>query len=230
LPGGCGNDLFQRITPLSIYIKLYTLVSMSRWQEASPHLNVIVGIAPTSDICLLAVEGVNYVIFNAGVCLTLWRPVAGGWDGWSNAGNWISLFSAALLGLRLVISANALKNIDPVRMSIWQMAISLPCYAVAGWTFETIQWHALGAPAILGLMYQGVIVAAVGFVVSFWLMQNFKPSIMMSFNFVSPVVGVLLAGWLLDESVAPTIWMGVALVVSGLILISWNRSSAARAG
>ena len=115
-------------------------------------------------------------------------------------------------------------------MSIWQMAISLPCYAVAGWTFETIQWHALGAPAILGLMYQGVIVAAVGFVVSFWLMQNFKPSIMMSFNFVSPVVGVLLAGWLLNESVAPTIWMGVALVVSGLILISWNRSSAARAG
>ena len=42
----------------------------------------------------------------------------------------------------------------------------------------------------------------------------------MSFNFVSPVVGVLLAAWLLDEDVTLMLWLGMALVAAGLALVA----------
>jgi drug/metabolite transporter (DMT)-like permease len=46
---------------------------------------------------------------------------------------------------------------------------------------------------------------------------------MMSFNFVSPVAGVLLAAWLLDERVTGLLLIGMALVATGLALIARKR-------
>lgn len=163
----------------------------------------------------------------AGVCLTLIRPASVAEVSFSNStllsfGNWISLFSAGLLGLRLVISANVLHRIEPVRIAIWQMLLSLPVYAAGGFWLETIRWHNFNFSVVAGLVYQGVVVAGLGFTVSFWLMRHYRPSIMMAFNFVSPVVGVLLAWALLGEQVAASVIWGVVLVVAGLALIAYR--------
>jgi drug/metabolite transporter (DMT)-like permease len=56
-------------------------------------------------------------------------------------------------------------------------------------------------------------------------MKRYTPSVMMSFNFVSPVAGVILAAWLLDERVTPLLLAGMALVAAGLALIT-RRSTA----
>jgi drug/metabolite transporter (DMT)-like permease len=51
-------------------------------------------------------------------------------------------------------------------------------------------------------------------------MKRYTPSVMMSFNFVSPVAGVLLSVWLLDERISALLLVGMALVAAGLALIA----------
>jgi len=135
-------------------------------------------------------------------------------------GNAICIFSAAILGVRLVMSARALKNIQPMKLALWQMLVSLPVFAVLGFAFETVNVDAIGWKPIAGLAYQGIVVAGIGFTASFWLIQRYQPTVMMSFNFVSPIAGVLLSWWLLGDTI--TIWLiaGMLLVAAGLVLIA----------
>lgn len=135
-------------------------------------------------------------------------------------GNWVTLASASLLGLRLALSARALRDIDPARMALWQMLLSLPVFALGGALFETIRWDQLAWAPVAGILYQGVVVAGLGFTATFVLMKRYTPSVMMSFNFVSPVAGVLLSAWLLDERISVLLLAGMALVAVGLVLIA----------
>ena len=135
-------------------------------------------------------------------------------------GNWLVLFSASLLGLRLAVAARVLQDIDPVRIALWQMLLALPVFFVGGLLFETIRWEALAWPPVLGLLFQGVVIAGLCFTVMFTLMRRYSPSLMVSFNFISPIAGVLFGVWLLDESVGPYLFLGMVLVTAGLVMIS----------
>ena len=135
-------------------------------------------------------------------------------------GNVICLVSACLLGGRLIVSARVLQRMDEARVVLWQMILSLPLFALGGALFETIRWEAMDWRPLAGLLYQGVIVAGLGFSVSFYLMKRYTPSVMVSFNFVSPIAGVLLSGWLLGDAISAYLWAGMLLVASGLFLIA----------
>jgi len=146
---------------------------------------------------------------------------AGGLDlAHGTLGNVICLASACLLGARLIVSARVLQRIDEARLVLWQMILSLPLFALGGALFETIHWEAMDWRPVAGLLYQGVIVAGLGFTVSFYLMKRYAPSVMVSFNFVSPIAGVLLSGWLLGDTISSFLWAGMLLVAAGLFLIA----------
>jgi drug/metabolite transporter (DMT)-like permease len=100
------------------------------------------------------------------------------------------------------------------------MILSLPLFALGGFAFETIRWQAVAWEPVAGLLYQGVIVAGLGFSVSFYLMKRYAPSIIISFNFISPIAGVLLSAWLLGDLITGYLWAGLLLVAGGLFLIA----------
>jgi len=135
-------------------------------------------------------------------------------------GNVILLMSACLLGGRLIVSAKVLQKIDGARVVLWQMILSLPLFALGGFLFESIRWDAMAWEPLAGLAYQGVIVAGLGFSVSFYLMARYTPSVIVSFNFVSPIAGVLLSAWLLGDVITGHLWAGLVLVAAGLYLIA----------
>jgi drug/metabolite transporter (DMT)-like permease len=135
-------------------------------------------------------------------------------------GNVILLMSACLLGGRLIVSAKVLQGMDTARVVLWQMILSLPLFAAGGFLFETIQWHAISWKPLAGLAYQGVIVAGLGFSVFFYLIKRYTPSVIVSFNFISPIAGVLLSAWLLGDVITGYLWAGMLLVGVGLFLIA----------
>lgn len=155
-----------------------------------------------------------------GVVLVLFRDADMASAGVSGLGNGLVLLSACLLGLRLSLGVRALREIDGVRIVIWQMLLSLPLFALGALSYETIHWDNLAWPPIAGLLYQGVIVAGVAFMVMFNLMKRYTPSVILTFNFVSPIAGVLLAAWLLDEQVTEYLLVGMLLVAAGLFLVA----------
>ena len=136
------------------------------------------------------------------------------------AGNWIVLSSAVLLGFRLTLSARFVRRIEPTRVAMWQMVLSLPMFGAGALLFEEIAWDQVGAGPIAGLLFQGAVIAGVGFTVSYHLMRRYTPSVMMSFNFVSPIAGVLFSAWLLGDRVGPLLLAGMALVAAGLYLVA----------
>ena len=95
-----------------------------------------------------------------------------------------------------------------------------PLFGAGALWFEEIAWEAVGVGPIAGLLYQGVVIAGVGFTVSYHLIRRYTPSVMMSFNFVSPIAGVLFSAWLLGDRVGTLLLAGMALVAVGLYVVA----------
>ncbi len=169
---------------------------------------------------LTVIKSVGLLVAFVGTALVLVRGSGGLQPESSGWGNVILLTSACLLGGRLIVSARVLQRIDAVRVVLWQMILSLPLFALGGALFETIRWDAVSWEPVAGLVYQGAIVAGLGFSVSFYLMKRYAPSVIVSFNFVSPIAGVLLSAWLLGDAISAHLWAGMSLVAIGLFLIA----------
>jgi drug/metabolite transporter (DMT)-like permease len=169
---------------------------------------------------LTAAKSAGLLVAFGGVVLVLLRGSGEAALALGNWGNAIVLRSACLLGARLISSAKALHRMDETRVVIWQMTLSLPLFALGGFFFETIRWEQMAFAPVAGLVYQGVVVAGLGFTVVFYLMKRYTASVMVSFNFVSPIAGVILSAWLLGDSVTWMLWLGVLLVAAGLFLIA----------
>ncbi len=138
-------------------------------------------------------------------------------------GNVIVIISAFLLGLRLAFSARVLRGLDNVKLTVWQGLLSLPVFLVGALLFEDIAWDNLGWRPVLGLLYQGVVIAGFGFTINHWMLKRYNPSVIVGFGFVSPVCGVLAAAWLLGETLSWSIAAGAAAVGVGLVFVTWDR-------
>ena len=168
-----------------------------------------------------ASRAAGVMIAFAGTALVLVRGAPGGAEGWgASTGDWIVLASACLLGLRLALSGRFLRRVNEVRLNFWMMLLSLPLFAAGGLAWEAIRWEKIGAVPLAGILFQGVVVAGLAFTVNFYLMRRYPPSVMISFNFVAPVAGVLLSMLLLGDSLTAGLLGGMALVALGLALIA----------
>ena len=138
----------------------------------------------------------------------------------TQAGNWILLLSATLLGWRLIVSAKLIRRLDEVRVMLWMLLLSLPMFGLSSWAFETISWQNLSWRPIAGIAYQGLVIAGFAFVVNSYLMKLYSPTIVASFNFVSPAAGLLLSVLLLNETIGAIELTSLALVAAGLVLVA----------
>ena len=165
-----------------------------------------------------ALRALGVAVAFGGVALVITRGV--GLAGAGSAGDWIVLSSACLLGLRLALSGRLLRRVNEVRLTFWQMVVSLPLFLSGALAWEEIRWERIGAAPLAGILYQGIVIAGLAFTVNFTLMRRYSPSVMISFNFVSPVAGVLLGVAILGESVSVSLLGGMALVALGLVFVA----------
>ncbi|MCA9129934.1 MAG: DMT family transporter [Planctomycetales bacterium] len=178
-------------------------------------------IVPGDSVCLRRAAGC--VIAFVGVVIVLMRNTAiGGPLG--GLGDWMVLASACLLGLRLALSGRLLQRGNEVRLTFWQMLLSLPLFACGAVSWEEIHWEKVGVLPIAGILYQGIVIAGLAFTVNFYLMRRFSPSVMISFNFVAPVAGVLIGNTVLKEPISFGLLAGLIFVALGLILIARRPS------
>lgn len=175
-------------------------------------------LVPGDRVGLTRAVGVAVAFAGVGLVVTRGAGLAAG-----GAGDWIVLASACLLGLRLAVAGRLLKRVNDVRLTIWQMLLSLPLFLGGALGWEDIRWENIGAAPVAGILYQGIVVAGLAFTVNFYLMRRYSPSVMISFNFVSPVAGVLLGVAILGERLSAGLLGGMALVALGLALIARRR-------
>ena len=138
-------------------------------------------------------------------------------------GSALVLLSAMVLGGRLAYTGRLLQNLPEVRVVLWPMIISVPSFGVAAVLTDSIRWENVAWQPVVGILYQGLVVAGLGFMMLSYLMKRYSTSVITSFNFVSPISGVLLSMALLGDVMTLHIVVGVLLVAAGLYLVAGQR-------
>ena len=134
--------------------------------------------------------------------------------------------SGMLLGLRQVVIKRLVQGLHPFQVLFWQAVLSLPIFAVWSLLFERDAHYEMSAAVVGGVLYQGLVVAGLCFILLVFLIRHHSASRLGVFSFATPIVGVLLSAWLLGEEISPVLWMSVVLVALGIIIA--NRVEQAR--
>lgn len=92
---------------------------------------------------------------------------------------------------------------------------------------ERWRWSLEGVTALAYLIVFGSCVAYAAYV---WLLHTVTPAALGTYAYVNPVVAVILGAWLLDERLEPLQFLGMAIVLVGVVLVTMNRARPTPAG
>ena len=92
----------------------------------------------------------------------------------------------------------------------------MPVFAGLSLLLEGTSGYAWKAGAVLGVLYQGVVVAGACFIILVHLLTRHSAGRLGVYGFVTPAVGVALSMWILDEAPTPAVVGSMALVAAGI--------------
>ncbi|MEP3055130.1 DMT family transporter [Ascidiaceihabitans sp.] len=184
--------------------------SMPVWLALGAHV-LLPGEALTGKRALgllLAMSGVVLAIFERDQVQVSWL------------GDALALFSAMCwAAIALGVRLTPLAKVPPAQQLYWQLIVSAPILLLLAPLFGPLV-RDIAPIHLVGLVYQIIAVASLGFLAWFWLMSVYPANTVASFSFLSPVFAVIL-GWLvLDEQVGVQIWAALGLVAAGIFLIN----------
>ncbi len=146
----------------------------------------------------------------------------------------LSTSTAALLGIVAIVISAASQSIGsvlikqqqpdfhPIAITAGSIAIALPlfilnCIVIGGWP-ETIP-----IKSALSILYLGLIGSAIGFPLYFYLLKNLAPERVAIVTLITPITALLLGAFLNDEIISSKVWLGTALILSGLAIYEYGK-------
>tara|TARA_R110001592_G_scaffold337300_1_gene623618 strand:+ start:235170 stop:236096 length:927 start_codon:yes stop_codon:yes gene_type:complete len=135
-------------------------------------------------------------------------------------GDLLALLGGAAWGATtVVVRTTGLAALPAKQVLFYQLLIGF--IALTLWSVWTEQTDInLTSTVIASLAFHGVGVAFLAFLLWFWLLTHYKASQLGILSFMTPVLGVLLGGWWLDEQIEPNFIVGAGLIVAGILLVS----------
>lgn len=135
-------------------------------------------------------------------------------------GDFLALMAGILWGLTtFVIRTTRLSTLPASQTLFYQLATAFIVMTPAAYLLGQATFNP--TPAAIGsLLYQSVIVGFASFLGWFWLLRNYIASRVGVFTFMTPLFGVVLGAWLLDEPIEPVFLIGAWMVLAGVILVS----------
>ncbi|HJM02654.1 MAG TPA: DMT family transporter, partial [Arenicellales bacterium] len=172
-----GSAFTVQITVMNIGFSLTSGTVASILQSTNPLFVALFAHFMISGDRLDLRKVTGLVLAFVGVALVLLKSTGLENIGVIGIGGFIVLASSMLLGLRLVLMVKPLRALDEVPVVFWMMVTGLAPFAAGGLLFETVHWENLGWIPVAGLLYQGIVIAGLGFLVFSYLMKRYSPSI-----------------------------------------------------
>ena len=135
-------------------------------------------------------------------------------------GDVLVLFSGILLGLRQVVIKRLVHGMHPYKVLFWQSLLSLPVFWTFSAVFERDAAYSWTPPVLGAILYQGVVVAGLCFIIWVSLMKRHSASRLGAFGFATTVCGVLLSALLLDEALSWLLLLSTVLVAAGIVVVN----------
>ncbi len=134
-------------------------------------------------------------------------------------GNVLLISSALLLGTRMVYTRLVVQGIEPIKTVVWQMVIALPVFLGLAVLFEPPVLGPVRAAPVLAIVYQGVVVATICFILWTILLRRHSAGTLAMFTFTVPLFGILGSALIFDEPITGRILVATALVMAGIALV-----------
>lgn len=139
-------------------------------------------------------------------------------------GDFLGVMAGLLWGLTtVVIRASALSEAPPTKTLIYQLAMATIILLVFAVLTDI---HHVGPMTPLvwsSLIFQVLVVGFASLMLWFWLLRHYLASRVSVFTFLTPVFGIGLGVWLLDEPFTPGFAIGAALIVLGITFVNWPQ-------
>jgi len=219
IPGIVAGLLFAfEFIALFLALKATTASSAAVFFYTAPFFVAVGAAAFLPAERLEARQWVGLALAFLGVVAGLYRAAPGATLG----GDLLALVGGGMWGATtVVVKATKLKIIDPVKALLYQTVAS--ALVSGAWVYaagEPLPTH-LSALSIVSLVYQSVLVVGISYAFWFYLLQTYRAGELAAFTFVTPIVGVFSGAVLLGEPLTVNFLVALALVVAGLIVVSW---------
>lgn len=119
----------------------------------------------------------------------------------------------------VVVRGSRLKNATATETLFYQLIAAFVILGVGAMGMG--QTHIHWSTSLVGsLIFQVVLVSFVSLLIWFWLLRHYLASRLGVLSFMSPLFGVILGVWLLNEKVDQSFVIGALCVVVGILLVS----------
>ncbi|MBK7532302.1 MAG: DMT family transporter [Piscinibacter sp.] len=154
--------------------------------------------------------------------------VASGAGGRAMLGDALALLAGVAWGATTVtIRCSTLAAAPPTETLSYQLLGALVLLVPVAWL--TGQWHIEWSHAVMAhLGFQSVIVSFASFLTWCWLLRRYLASQLGVFSFLTPLFGVVLGAWLLQERLEGSFIVGSAFVLVGIGLVSGHAALSKR--
>ena len=146
-------------------------------------------------------------------------------------GDFLALIAGASWGATtVVVRATGLTALPAKQILFYQL---LMAFIVLGlWSIWTDQTAINFTPEVIAsIAFHGIGVAFLSFLLWFWLLTRYKASQLGILSFMTPVFGVLLGSWWLNETIDLNFIIGAGMIITGVLIVSshsWLTSRVAR--
>lgn len=191
------------------------LYSMPIWLAIGAHL-----VLPGERLTPRRIAGLGLAFAGVVMAFADHPPPGSGAPAPNIVGDVLAVLAAiAWAGIALIARGTRFREVRPEAQLFWQVLVSAPVLVALAPLFGPLirdfqTWH------IAGLLFQGILVSAAGFVFWLWLLSVYPAGGVASFSFLTPVFGVALGWLLLGEHVGLPLIGALVLVAAGLWLIN----------
>jgi len=137
------------------------------------------------------------------------------------------LFLGAIFwgGTIIIVKASPLARIAASKTLLYQLAVSAVLLPAASWILNEPGIIKITELTVLSLLYQGIWIASITYLVWYWLILRHSAPKLSSFTFLTPIFGVV-AGWiLLEESLSSQLLTSMMFVACGIYLVNKNEQN-----
>ena len=213
-------------------VSLYIAMSFVYWAAQripSGWISVVFGLSPIftsvmasailKDSVLSGIRLAGMVIAVSGLCVVFIESLSISTA--AMLGVSATIISAASQSLGAVLIKQQKPDFHPIAITAGSIAVAMPlflanCLFVAEWP-EVLPYKSL-----LSILYLAIIGSALGFPLYFYLLKKLSPERVAIIALITPITALLLGAFLNNELINTEVWIGTALIISGLAVYEYG--------
>ena len=152
-------------------------------------------------------------------------PTASG-DPTTWGGDLLMVASAALLGVKIVVTKQSLRRTEPGRFMLWHHIFGVVFLTLWSVSFEVVALDRIDRVACVSILYQGILVAGLCFGIQAKLLRRHSATQVSVFNFCIPVFGLVAAFLFRGDPLTLWVLASVLAIAIGIYLVTRGAPNA----